>query len=290
MDEQTESINNIATIPLVSVIMSVHNGEAYLKKAIDSIYSQTYTHWELIIMDDCSNEITKSILALYSADPKIKIKTQLIQKGLTKNLNEAIELCNGEFIARMDADDICINTRLEEQINYLLRNNNTDALATFITLIDENDNPVGTWTDDRAATTHNKIKRLLPYRNCIAHPTIMIRKKVLAQYKYNDEQINSQDWDLWLRMTADNLIIEKINTPLLLYRIHSKSVTSISNTNSAYAKKQKIYKIYLKNIAAKKRFTPFNLNIRVAFWLNSLKLYLSKIKKITLSNNNDYAV
>ena len=281
MDEQVPGIKE-SIKPLVSVIMSVFNGEQFLQKAIESILSQTYSNWEFIILDDASNEATQRILNPFKADSRFKIIRHEVNRGLTKNLNYAIELSRGEFIARMDADDISLPTRFEEQVNFLRKHTHTVAVFGTVELIDEEGDSNGFWEDDIKAITYQKIKSRLPFSNCVAHPTVMIRKDILQQYMYNEEQVHSQDWDLWLRMVSDGRIIEKINNTVLLYRIHKNSVTNISNKKSAFLKMHNSYKPYLKNVWEEKKLSTFNLLVYVGFFLNSIKLGLSRIKRFFL--------
>ena len=263
------------TIPLVSVIMSVYNGEQWLRQAIDSIINQTYKNWEFIIIDDASNETTQSILHQYTNDTRFQIIRQSTQQGLTKNLNTAIGLCAGNLIARMDADDISLPARFEKQVFYLQSQPSVAVVASYIDMIAEDGKPIGKWADDRNATNWPRIKAMLPWKNCIAHPTIMIRKKILQEYRYNEKQLHSQDWDLWLRLAADGKIIEKIPEPLLLYRIHADSVTSRSNKKMAFLKRNESYKKYLSH----SKFSPFNIKVWLGYLFNSIKLFLSRIKK-----------
>lgn len=263
------------TTPLVSVIMSVYNGEQWLRQAIDSITNQTYKNWEFIIIDDASNTATQSILDQYTNDKRVKIMRQSARQGLTKNLNTAIGLCAGSLIARMDADDISLPARFEKQVSWLQSKPFVSVVAGYIDMIDEHGKTAGIWADDRKATSWNAIKAMLPWKNCIAHPTIMIRKEILQEYRYNEKQLHSQDWDLWLRLAADGKIIEKIPEPVLLYRIHADSVTSLSNKKKSFLKRQESYKKYLSH----SKFNAFNVKIWLGFFSNSVKLFLSGIKK-----------
>ena len=263
------------TAPLVSTIMSVYNGDQWLRQAIDSIINQTYKNWEFIIIDDASNAATQTILDQYANDKRFKIIHQRTQQGLTKNLNIAIDLCTGDLIARMDADDISLPARFEKQVFYLLSKPSVSVVASYIEMIDETGKPTGIWSDDRKATSWRNIKAMLPWKNCIAHPTIMTRKTILREYRYTEAQIHSQDWDLWLRLAADGKIIEKIPEPLLLYRIHPDSVTSRSNKKKSFLKRHESYQTYLRH----SKLNAFNVKIWLGFLFNGTKLFLSRIKK-----------
>ena len=272
-----------AKTPLVSVVMSVYNGGQWLTAAIESIIHQTYINWEFIIVDDNSNLATKNILNSYKLNPKFKIITNESNLGLTKNLNTAIAVAHGEFIARMDADDISMPDRIEKQVSYLIQKPDVSVVGSFIECIDETGNQKANWNDDRNAITWITIKSTLPWKSCLAHPTVVFRKSIFEKYKYNESQIHSQDWDLWLQLAADNVIIEKINEPLLQYRVHNQSITSGSLKKSAFLKIHSTYKIYLKSVCQKKKFNLFNLNVLIAFKINWVKLILSRIKRLIKS-------
>jgi len=264
--------------PLVSVIMSVHNGEQWLRQAIDSIIHQTYPNWELWIVDDGSDDSTWQILESYIKKPPLKISIirQEPKQGLTKNLNMVLPFAGGEFIARMDADDISEPDRLAKQVAFLQQNPSVDVVASLVSFIDENGQTIRTvWEDDRKAVTNDPIKAMLPSRNCIAHPSVMMRGKLLRTYGYNEAQTHSQDWDLWLRLENDGKIIEKIQEPLLLYRIHGSSITSTSHKKSAFRKKHEFYQRYL----ATAKPGPVTSKVRQQYQLNRVKLFLSTIKR-----------
>jgi glycosyltransferase involved in cell wall biosynthesis len=262
--------------PLVSVIMSVHNGERWLKEAIDSIVNQTYTRWEFIIIDDASTDNTWQILQTFPLDKSVTTMRLTEKNGLTRNLGGAIVLTNGEFIARMDADDISEPDRLAKQVAFLQKMPSVDVVACFVSLIDEKGDLIRSqWEDDRKTATYSSIRAMLPSRNCIAHPSVMMRASVVKAYNYNPAQTHSQDWDLWLRMINDGRIIEKIQEPLLRYRVHNTSVTSTTNKKSAFAKKDEFYKRYLANSI------PGSITSKVKrqYLLNRVKLFLSRIKR-----------
>lgn len=272
-----KSGNMDAANPLVSVIMSVHNGEQWLGQAIESIIHQTYSNWEFIIIDDASGNAAQQVLQQYAkADTRIKLTRKDTQQGLTRNLNTAINQCQGEYIARMDADDVSHPQRLEKQVAFLQSHPEVAMVASFIEMTDQYGNAIKAWADDRKAYSAAIIRRILPWRNCIAHPSVMIRTSVLRRYRYNEIQLNTEDWDLWLRMAAGGEVIEKINEVLLFYRVHPKSVTSTSNRHrSALNKMQQNYRNYLKG----SKWNGFNFKVRLASWFNGIKLFLSRIKR-----------
>ena len=127
---------NKVNAPKISVIMSVYNGEDYLAEAIESVLGQSFEEWELIVVNDCSTDRTGEILQQFALrDARVKVVTNEINLRLPSSLNKALLLANGKYIARMDADDICLPERLEKQ--YLFMEQNADvALSScrFMTL------------------------------------------------------------------------------------------------------------------------------------------------------------
>ncbi len=274
MDAATQSINKEQ--PLVSIIMSVYNGEAFLQQAIDSILNQTYTNLQFIITDDCSNKATKDILFAIQ-DKRVEIIYNVKQLGLTKNLNAALAFCKGKYIARMDADDISLPNRIEKQVALLEHYNHLDGTAGWIQLIDENGNQTGIWDDDRRYNSEKEIATIIPKKNVIAHPTVMLRANVLKQYKYNELQQHSQDWDLWLRLFTDGLQVAKMKEVVLQYRVHTNSITSTQKKKSVFKKMDETYSNYLKQVSV---WNDFNKSVRTCWRKNKMKLLASNIKRL----------
>jgi glycosyltransferase involved in cell wall biosynthesis len=232
----------------------------------------------MLIIDDASTDSTWQILESYITDRpefNIGIIRQDPPWGLPKNLNTMLPFARGEFIARMDADDISEPERFAKQVAFLRQNPSVDAVASFITMINEKGETTGIWADDRKASDYNSISALMPRTNCIAHPTVMMRASVLKKYQYNESQVHMEDWDLWLRLLNDGKIIEKINEPLLLYRVHSGSVTSTYLKKSAFMKKNEFYRLFL----TQNRTGAIISRIRKNYQMNRVKLFLSRIKR-----------
>ena len=199
--------------------MSVYNGEQYLKEAIESILNQSFKNFEFIIINDGSTDETKHFIKSYN-DIRIVYLENEKNIGLTKSLNLGIKKAKGEYIARMDADDISFCTRLQKQMNLLEIKPELDICGTFYTILP------------------NGIKRFLPVTNSdiklsifnginpIAHPTVMFRKSSLYKFNlfYNENIQYGQDYELWTR-ALPNFTFENIPEQLLLYRQHEKQIT-----------------------------------------------------------------
>ena len=211
--------------PLITVLMPVYNGERFLEEAIASVLCQTYSNFELLVINDGSRDRSVEIISSLQ-DSRIRLLHNERNLGLVATLNRGIELARGEFIARMDADDICHPERFEAQVDWFRQHPDAVMLATNVVMIDENGSPAGDWKDDLQTLEPEAIRSFLPRANCIAHPTIMIRRTVARKYLYSRDQDGSEDYDLWLRLAADNLPLHKLPRPLLRYRLNPASVTA----------------------------------------------------------------
>lgn len=213
-------------LPSVSVILPAYNCEKYIGKAIQSILQQTLFDFELIIINDGSTDNTDSIIHEFK-DQRIVYQKNAENKGLIYSLNTAISLAKGNYIARMDADDISLPGRLAAQKDFLDQNEHTAVIASTIEFINDREEKKGNWQLDRETITHRQIKKEMLRQNCIAHPTVMMRSEIIKQLKYKEYQKNIEDYDLWLRLLCRGFKIEKLDKPLLLYRLHDSSITSI---------------------------------------------------------------
>lgn len=203
------------TTPLVSVLLPVYNAQDYLREAIDSILGQTLDDFELIIINDGSSDNSKAIINSYT-DPRIVLIDQE-NTGLPISLNRAITRAKGKYLARQDADDVSLPTRLAEQVRYLDLNPDCALLGTWAQILEK----------DRLSTrelTHpyenGEIQIKLLFYNCFVHSSVMIRKEVLDQcglYPEDPQKFPPEDYDLWLRIAR---IAQVANLPkiLLQYR------------------------------------------------------------------------
>ena len=215
--------------PKVSVLMSVCNGERYLREAIESILNQTFQDFECIIIDDGSADSTNEIIRTYS-DPRIRLVENQKNMGLTKSLNRGIDLCKGEYISRMDGDDISLPLRLEKQVDFMKKHHQTGVVGTRASEIDHE----GKITIRKTAhnTYDREMKVQLMFGTCFLHPSVMIRKKILREtgLSYDKSFSTSQDYFLWWQLS---LLTKFANLPecLLHYRKHSSRLSNHSSTD-----------------------------------------------------------
>ena len=200
----------------ISIIIGVHNGELYLKDTVKSILKQTYTNFELIIVVNCSSDSTKEILDEFN-DERIKIyETNICQ--LSFNLNYGLLKAKGEYIARIDADDIAIANRLEKQLK-VLKTGNYDVVGSNIELINEDDVLIG---EKKYPEFNKEIRKNIFFASPLAHPSVMYKRSVILEVAgYMNGRV-SEDYDLWLRLMRDkNIKFYNIQEQLIKYSIHS---------------------------------------------------------------------
>ena len=209
--------------PSISVILPVYNGEEFLDEAIKSVLCQTFMDFELLALDDGSTDRSLSILRGFAeADARVKIKSRE-NRGLVSTLNELISLSRGRYLARMDADDVCLPLRFERQVVFL--DENPDILAVGSSVIQVNGAGLKIGRVD-CPSTHNEIDDLLLKGHCpIFHPAVMVRAEAMKSVGgYRVEFPYAQDLDLWLRMSESGKLAN-LQECLLLYRLHSKSIS-----------------------------------------------------------------
>lgn len=266
--------------PAISIILPAYNSAAFLKDAIESILHQTFTDYELIIINDGSTDSTEALIHSFT-DTRIVYSKNEKNQGLIFTLNKGIQMAKGAYIARMDADDICTQNRLAIQKEWLDTHPETAVVASLIEFIDENNTVTGRWKLDKQTTTHSAIRKVLPYENCIAHPSIVARTAILQKYPYNPAQQHIEDYDLWLRLVADGYIIEKIPRVLLQYRVHSSSVTlsKLRKTNFFF-KHFAFKKRYIASRIKAKKFNAFDVSVSLQMVLDLLRGTGKEIKKV----------
>ena len=209
--------------PMISLIMSVYNGEDYLSEAIDSVLNQSFTNWELIVINDCSTDGTGEILAKYeSQDARVKVYTNEVNLRLPSSLNKALELAKGKYIARMDADDICLPDRLQKQYDFMEKNGDV-ALSScrFMTL----KNGVIASGGCGGKGDFESIKSLLLVTNPILHPGIIAKSSVIKKLGYDKNFTCTEDMELWTRFVLAGERIEILPEYLMIYRLHDKQIT-----------------------------------------------------------------
>ena len=219
---------------LVTTILPVYNGECYISQALTSVLGQTYTNQEILVINDGSTDSTKQILDDFCMrDNRIKVIDNPQKLKVVKSLNIGLKHAKGDLIARIDADDIWMPEKLELQVKMFNEDMDLHLLGTAKYIIDErgrlvNQNSYFPYFSD------TDIKRNIHKANLFTHSSVMFRRSMVEKFGFYDEDfLNSEDYELWLRIT-NKVKVGILNKPLVKYRVHSKSVTSLRIQQQMY--------------------------------------------------------
>ncbi len=254
----------------VSVIMAAYREpETYLRQSIESILKQTFKDFEfIIVLDDPHNQKAEKIIKEYQRKDKriifVKNKKNL-GRGATRN--KAISIARGEYIAILDADDIALPNRLEEQTTYMQQYKNVDLLFSWVYIIDEHGKILKEFKPDKYKFA--EIKKYFFIEHLTAHPSMMVKSNILKSLKYDEKLIRSQDYDFWIRCMANNYAFDVIEKFLLKYRVPMEDYKQRIKKQFKYSKYSVIAlwknkKYFWKNIYFWKKF----------FWNLSMMLFI----------------
>ncbi|MWV55176.1 glycosyltransferase family 2 protein [Chlorobium phaeovibrioides] len=206
--------------PQVTILMPVHNGERYLTEAIDSILKQSFTDFEFLIIDDGSTDGSTTIVKSYE-DPRIRLIANPENHGTVHVLNQGISEAKGTYIARMDADDISLPTRLEKQVHFMDNHPEIGISGTAMRLI-KNGKLKNTRT---LPETDEELKIQLLFSTCFFHPTVIMRSDLAKAHPYPENLIYTQDYNYWTSL-ADKTAFANIPETLLYFREHAGQLSS----------------------------------------------------------------
>jgi glycosyltransferase involved in cell wall biosynthesis len=267
------------------------NNQKTLHLAIKSVLNQTYKNWDLILINDGSTDSSIEIAKYYAnLDNRITIIDDGYNMGLIFRLNQIIDLSKVDLIARMDADDIMLPTRLEKQVNIFKINSNIDVVASAIFTIDQKNKPIG--KRDLYPFSFKNINDILS-KPFLVHPTILVKTSWYKKNKYDEQFLRAEDYELWGR-TFNYTIFYRIEEPLLIYREgnvninnYKLSMISVRKVLLKYKKSLGFY-VFIKNYIYTylKSFTYhlFGL-LNIQFLLSSFRNRNLKPEEIDYLNN-----
>ncbi len=271
-------------MPKVSVILPVYNCEQYIFETVQSVLNQTFADFELLIVDDCSTDNTVKIIKEFN-DSRINLIIKEKNSGYTDSLNYAVALAKGEYIARMDGDDVCMPNRFEKQVAFLEKNTDVVLCGSSVQFIGYQ---IGT---KKYPIKYDDIKIKLCFGTPFCHPSVMGKKEIFLQVPYDRNFEPAEDIHLWSRIVKMGKV-ENLDETLLLYRTHKNQV-SITKKEIQEQKVCLIRKEYLKNFSLEERFSSEDLLMLlknnqltnldqcklVSTFLNFLKIENHKIKE-----------
>lgn len=224
--------------PLVSILMPVHNTALYLHEAMDSMLAQTFSDFELIVLNDCSPDNAEEILDTYD-DPRIVRYMGEKNVGLANVLNVGIEMAKGEYIARMDSDDISLSNRLQFQVDYLEKHPDVDLVSVGMRLFGAKE---GTWIRE---LNPEKVKIEALFHSPVLHASSVWRRDSFEKHglRFRQEMVPAEDYDLWARAMLKGLKLVNLPEVLYEYRIHDAQATL--QTDKTAVKSREVQMAYL---------------------------------------------
>jgi glycosyltransferase involved in cell wall biosynthesis len=270
--------------PTITVLMSVYNAEHFVAQAIGSVLEQTFEDFEFLIFEDKSTDSSREILRSFS-DGRIRLIENTENLGLTKNLALGMEMARGEFVARMDADDICMPHRLATQVSHMLEHPEISVLGSAVTFFDGS----GKEFVAHQPLEHDEIKCTLFYGFTMLHPSVMIRRAEFEKHGLNYDPAFrvSQDHDLWTRAIR-KVRFANIHEPLLGMREHQGKIGRTSKPRqqelSDLVRKRQLHELGIE--ATEQEIGVFNVEpaTQSKWCLNDLKIYEALLLKIIEAN------
>lgn len=281
----------ILQFPEISVIIPVFNAASFLHESIESILNQTFSDFELIILNDKSTDESLEIIKKFQAkDNRIIIIDKEQNVGPANLRNEGINAAKGTYIALMDADDIALPTRFEKQIEVLKNNPEIGVCGTWFTFFGSKKDKI-----IKHNTNPDAIKVSFLHSCNIGNPTVMFKKEVLGDLKFDNDYVPVEDYDLWSRLLAKTNFYN-IPESLLKYRQHNNNIskTKIDNVNRS-VKKVKVNQLVALEINPADPKIDFYLNAvsfkkglsseEIIETINASKFLLSQNKKLGYFNH-----
>lgn len=224
MDMDTETRNDK---PLVSVLLPVYNAQDTVVEAIQSILAQTYTHFELVVINDGSTDATRERI-LSVRDDRIRYYENEGNQGLVYTLNRGIDLCRGKYIARMDADDISLPTRFEKQVEVMEKSPNIIVCGTDISFFGDPKRVKRARAGYICFSSPDVFRQILIVITGFAHPAVMMRKSILDKYhlRYDADYPCAEDYKFWMDL-APYGDFYNISEKLLMYRLSDRQISRL---------------------------------------------------------------
>jgi glycosyltransferase involved in cell wall biosynthesis len=206
-------------LPKISVLMPFRNCEAYLDESIQSILNQTFKDFELILINDASTDQSDAIVHKYLSDPRLRYFPNQKRLGIANNLNFALSIAKGDYVARMDGDDISAPSRLEQQFHFI-QEKNFDLVGTFATIFDSRSLRTSQQTEPEAM---EDIRNQIFKRSPIIHSTILAKKAIFGGFPYRPDYFPTEDHDLFVRLIAAGFRLGNLPRFLYFYRWHPEN-------------------------------------------------------------------
>jgi glycosyltransferase involved in cell wall biosynthesis len=271
--------------PKVTVLMPVYNGEKFLREAVRSILDQSFRDFEFLIVDDGSTDHSAEIVGGYH-DPRIRLVRNSGNLGIVAALNRGIDQARGEYIARMDCDDISMPDRLEKQVAFMERHPEVGVCGAWARVVDVRGRVVSIRRSPKGKAAQRLCWRPTPF----IHPTCILRSALLKEHGYRPGFPHAEDYELWLRLCRITLFAN-IGECLLIYRVHDDNIgktrrqeqlaSSYAAFTSFLGSNDIDYEGFLSLVPVAARVNPLR---RASFWLRASKKTGLHVGEFVLDN------
>ncbi len=225
--------------PRITVLMPVYNGSTYIAVAIESVLAQTYQDFELLVINDGSTDDSALIVKSYD-DPRVRLINNEQNLGLITTLNRGVKLAKGQYLARMDQDDISLPDRLEKQIKYMEAHPEVAVLGSWAYTIDAKGEVVGELRTPDERNLACFYWRPSPH----IHPSVMMRLAALHQAPYDASFPDAEDYALWLCLKTKGMVMSNLPEFLMQYRMHTENI-SVTRRQSQLESSFKAFRQYV---------------------------------------------
>ncbi|MEJ8801774.1 glycosyltransferase family 2 protein [Pontibacter sp. H249] len=270
--------------PLVTVLMPAYNAEEYISDSISSILNQSFSNFDLMIINDASTDNTEKIILSFT-DKRIKYYKNEKNLRLVSTLNKGLDLISTPYVARMDADDLSHPKRLEKLFEHLTKNPAVDFLSSSLELFGSEK---GIWS---LPLSDDKCKATLLFRSCLNHAASIYKKSFLDRnnLRYRENHIYMEDYDLWYRAFRQGAVFKNIDDVLYSYRREEHNV-SILNRNTSEQRLKSFYKEILRDYNISATSYELDLHCRLRYLndlkVNDIKNYKLWLELLTKKNND----
>jgi glycosyltransferase involved in cell wall biosynthesis len=258
--------------PKVTVFIPVYNREQYIGAAINSILAQTFTNYELLLIDDGSTDRSVELMRSYT-DPRVRVVCNESNLGIPRTRNKGLQLARGEYIALLDSDDFAYPERLQKQVAFLDSHPGYAEVGSWSRAMDEQGRPLQ--KIKRQPVWPEEVQAQLLFRCCLSNRSIMARTAILQEYGYRNDYPRCQDYELHVRLTQ-RYKLGNLPQVLVLGRVHPEQITR-QTTGLGDAKKREIVSVQLTELGV--AFTHTDLDPH---------LTLSRMRKLRFTPNREY--
>jgi glycosyltransferase involved in cell wall biosynthesis len=268
------------TPPVFSIVLCTYNAETYLNECIQSLLNQTFSDFELIIVDDGSRDGTLAYLEKLQ-DPRVRLIVLGSNHGLIHARTRGFEAANGRYIAVMDADDIAAPTRLAEQFR-AMEEGGLDVCGSFHSTLD---NETGKRRTRKGHTSDSDIRALLTIYCPLCNPSTSLKASIVRQTGYNREYFHAEDYGLWCDIAAHGGKFHNVPSPLLTYRVHASQVSQVKQdaARNSFRKIQSRYIMWLTGLDYVPHSMAFGLRTQRAWAF--MRVLNARISGISWSAN-----